>query len=110
MSIPKTKTYNIPAGSGDVIDMGRDMSSLRAFISDASASTADVWVRAQRGLTSAPSAPVATPAPADGAEGEDGWVHLKGPGSSTPTWTGEFESFRYVEIWGIADGELTVSA
>lgn len=109
MAYPKGGTYNIPAGAGDVIDVGGPVKSLRLTIDDGSASTAACYVRCGTDQTSAPSAPVGSPAPSDGDLSAAGWQQLKGPGSSYAPPLLEFSSYRYIEIWGLADGMLSVT-
>lgn len=98
------KTHEMTGGPvGDVIDMGTTYSTL----SITPGSGGECWVRAQLGLTAAPSAPSATPAPANGAEA-DGWVHLttENVGYTFPRDRYGKDGYRYIEIWEIGTGHV----
>jgi len=93
------------APTGDVVDMGGPCAKLRIT------ARAACWVRAVLGdaSTSAPSAPAATPAPAAGAEAPQGWVYLAANDVLIlqPDVYGVL-AYRYVEIWELAAGLITV--
>ena len=101
-------TYAIPAGAGDVLDLGVEA---RAFElrTDSSAGTADVWVCPVYDVSSAPDAPSGTPAPSAGDQSAAGWQHLKGAGDPYIPPKSEWSYCRYIKVWGIAVGGLSVS-
>lgn len=89
---------------GDLIDLGRYARGLKIT------ARAECWVRALPIATdaTAPTAPAATPAPADGTEAS-GWAHLfANDVLPCPPEPYGLKAYRYVEVWELAAGELVI--
>jgi len=93
------------APTGDLVDMGGPCRSLKITAG------AQCWVRAPLRLFSeaAPTAPVASPAPAAGAEAADGWHQLDAKDYIIlpPDAYGE-RFYQEVQIWELAAGLVQI--
>lgn len=99
--------YHSMAGGpvGDLVDLGGFYKRLSIT------ATAATWVRAQllAPTDTAPSAPVATPAPAAGGESADGWVKMAASGLlELPPDPLGLKGYRYVEIWELNSGDMQI--
>lgn len=101
--------YHSLAGGpvGDVVDMGVPFRTLSITVSVAT------WVRAapydpNNVNFTAPTAPVATPDPAAGADAAAGWVKMGVNGLLSLPADPYGRSYRYIETWELSAGDMNI--